>query len=276
MLEMRMTTAIDELPRELSFNFEELKAALSDQLERYTGIVITEDAIKQGKEDRARLNKLKTAIDTRRKEIKKQWNEPYNAFETKIKEIVAMIDKPISAIDAQLNAYEEQRKAEKEEQIYAIYHETVQGEVKGLLLFERIFDPKWLNKGVSLDSIRDTISITANRVQSDMEALKVVDPEHAAAVRREYYRTLDLGAAMRCLAELREAAEAIKQSAPIENKPEPEKPSEAVQEPQREVQVEPEPAEKLYKLSLEMYLTAKQAEGLKQYLMDNGINFKKI
>lgn len=271
MLELQITTAIDELPRELSFNFEELKAALAEKLERYNGLVITEEAIRDGKEERARLNKLKTAIETRRKEIKKQWNEPYNAFEAKIKEIVAMIDRPISAIDSQLTAYEDQRRAEKEAQIYDIYHETVQGEVKGLLLFDRVFDPKWLNKGVSLDEIRDTISITANRVQSDMEALKVVDPEHAAAVRREYYRTLDLGAAMRCLTELRAAAEAMKQAAPIENKPEPVKPVETVQEPQRE------PAEeKLYKLSLEMHLTAKQAEGLKQYLIDNGINFKKI
>ena len=271
MLELQMTTAIEELPRELSFNFEELKTELSAQLERYTGIIITEDAIKIGKEDRARLNKLKTAIENRRKEIKKQWNEPYNAFEAKIKEIVAMVDAPIQAIDKQLAAYEDQRKVEKEAQIYDLYHETVPEDIKGILLFERIFDQKWLNKGVSLDSIRDTISILANRVQSDVEALKVVDPEHAAAVRREYYRTLDLGAAMRCLTELREAAAAIKQAAPIENKPELPKPTEAVQEPQRE------PAEeKLYKLSLEMHLTAKQAEGLKQYLIDNGINFKKI
>ena len=275
MLELQMTTAIEELPRELSFNFEELKTELSAQLERYTGIIITEDAIQVGKEDRVRLNKLKTAIENRRKEIKKQWNEPYNAFEAKIKEIVALVDAPIQAIDKQLAAYEDQRKAEKEAQIYDLYHETVPEEVKGILRFDRIFDQKWLNKGVSLDAIRDTISITANRVQSDVEALKVVDPEHAAAVRREYYRTLDLGAAMRCLTELREAAAAIKQAAPIENKPEPSKPAEAVQEPQREPQEAPAD-EKLYKLSLEMYLTANQAEGLKKYLIDNGINFKKI
>ena len=275
MLELQMNTAIEELPRELSFNFEELKTELSAQLERYTGIIITEDAIQVGKEDRARLNKLKTAIENRRKEIKKQWNEPYAAFEAKIKEIVAMVDAPIKAIDAQLAAYDDQRKAEKEEKIRDLYHEYVPEDVKGILLFDRIFDHKWYNKGVSLDEIRDTLIVLANRVQNDVEALKVVDPEHAAAVRREYYRTLDLGAAMRCLTELREAAAAIKQAAPIENKPEPEKPAEPIQEPQREP--EPAPAEeKLYKLSLEMYLTAKQAEGLKQYLVGNGINFKKI
>lgn len=268
MLELQMTTAIEELPRELSFNFDELKSELMPLLERYRGLVITEESIKVGKEDRARLNKLKTAIENRRKEIKKQWNEPYTRFEAKIKEIVALIDQPIAEIDAQLNAYEEQRKKEKECQIYDIYHEVVSPEIKGILLFDRIFDQKWLNKGVSIESIKDEIEIMSNRVQSDVEALKTVDPEHAAAVRREYYRTLDLGTAMRCLTELREAAAAIKQEAPTNNPPEPEKPAEPVQEPQM--------SEKLYKLRLEFDITQNQATELKQYLIDNGIAFRKI
>lgn len=268
MLELQMNTALEELPRELSFNFDELKAELIAQLDRYNGLVITEDAIKVGKEDRAKLNKLKTAIENRRKEIKKQWNEPYTRFEAKIKEIVALIDQPIAAIDSQLNAYEDQRKKEKECQIYDIYHEVVPAEIQGILIFDRIFDQKWLNKGVSVESIKDELEILANRVQSDVEALKTVDPEHAAAVRREYYRTLDLGTAMRCLTELREAAAAIKQEAPTNNQPEPEKPAEAVQEPQT--------SEKLYKLRLEFDITQNQAAALKQYLIDNGIAFRKI
>lgn len=273
MLELRMTTAIEELPRELSFNFEELKTELSAQLERYRGLIITDESISIGKEDRARLNKLKTAIDTRRKEIKKQWNEPYTAFEAKIKEITALIDAPIKEIDKQLDAYEEQRKAEKRGQIESIYNNVVPEDIQGVLTLERLFDQRWLNKGVSPAEIQDTITITANRVQSDLESLKItVEPEHEAAVRREYYKTLDLGAAMRCLGELREAAQAIKREAPTKNTPVEEKPAEAVQKPQ----TAPEEPEKLYKLSLEMYLTQQQAAGLKQYLIDNGIKFNKI
>lgn len=269
MLELQMNTALEELPRELSFNFDELKAELSEQLERYTGLLITEDSIKIGKDDRAKLNKLKTAIENRRKEIKKQWNEPYNAFEAKIKEIVALIDAPINAIDAQLNAYEEQRKKEKKEQIYDLYNEIVAEDVKGIILFERVCDPKWLNKGVSLESIKETLIKLSDHVQGDIEAIKGVDPEHAPAVRREYYKTLDLGAAMRCLAELREAAKAISQEAPTNNIAEPVKPSEAVQEPAKT-------DDKLYRLRLEFDLTQKQAEDLKQYLLDNGITHRKI
>lgn len=270
MTELRITTDLEALPRELSFNFEELKAELTAQLERYQGLIITEDAIKEGKEDRARLNKLKQTIDTCRKDIKKKWNEPYTIFENKIKEVLALIDAPIQAIDSQLVAYEDKRKQEKQTEIEDIYHRIVPEDIKELLLLDRIADPSWLNKGVSLSAIEDTITITVNRVQSDLEALKAVDPEHAAAVRREYYRTLDLGAAMRCLTELREAAALIKQWESAKNPPEAVKPTESAQEPQREVN------EPLYLLRLEMQVTKAQADALKRFLENNNINHKRI
>lgn len=274
MLELRMTTNLEEdLPRELSFNFEELKTELAAQLERYNGLIVTEDTIKEGKEDRAKLNKLKTAIDTRRKEIKKQWNEPYTVFEGKIKEVLALVDAPIQAIDKQLDAYEEKRKAEKEDEIYDLYHEIVPSEVKGILLFDRIFEARWLNKGVSMDEIEQSIIDLTIRVQNDMLAIKEVEPEHAPAVRAEYYKTLDLGAAMRHLTTLRETAQAMQQEAQAQTQPEPAKPAEPAQEPQRA----PETAEeKLYKLTLEMHLTKQQAAGLKQYLVDNNITYMQI
>lgn len=273
MLELHMITDIDTLPRELSFNFEELKAELTAQLERYNGLIVTEDTIKEGKEDRAKLNKLKTAIDTRRKEIKKQWNEPYTAFENKIKEVLALIEAPIQAIDSQLNRYEEERKAEKKDVIYELYHEIVPADVKGILLFDRIFEARWLNKGVSMDEIEQSIINLTIRVQNDLLALKEIEPEHAAAVRTEYYKTLDLGAAMRHLTTLRETAEAIKQESPTTNPPEPEKPAEPAQEPQRA----PAPAEdKTYAYRLELAMTQKQAAELKQYLIANGIKFSQI
>ena len=274
MLELRMTTNLEEsLPRELSFNFDELKAELTAQLERYNGLIITEDTIKAGKDDRAKLNKLKTAIDTRRKEIKKQWNEPYTNFEGKIKEVLALIEAPIQAIDRQLNTYEEQRKAEKRDEIYDRYHEIVPEDIKGILLFERIFDSRWLNKGVSIEEVEEAITSQTIRVQNDLLALKEIEPEHAAAVRTEYYKTLDLGAAMRHLTTLRETAEAMKREAPTTNPPEPEKPAEPAQEPQRA----PAPAEdKTYTYRLELGMTQKQAAELKQYLVANGIKFSQI
>ena len=59
------------LPKVIDFNYEELKAALDANLKRYNGIIVTEDGIKDAKEDKAKLNALKKAIEDKRKEVKK-------------------------------------------------------------------------------------------------------------------------------------------------------------------------------------------------------------
>ena len=62
-------------------NFEELKAALKQELAVYKSIVYTPDAIKDAKKDKAELNKLRKAIEDRRKEIKNIILEPYAIVE---------------------------------------------------------------------------------------------------------------------------------------------------------------------------------------------------
>lgn len=279
MLELQITTDLEALPHELSFNFDELKVELTAQLERYKGLVITEEAIKEGKEDRAKLNKLKTAIDTRRKEIKKQWAEPYMVFENKIKEIMALIDQPIAEIDSQLNAYETKRKEERQTQIREIYLLAVPDELKQLLPLERIFDQRWLNKGTNLDTIDEEISKIVERTNNELAALRAIEPENAAAVRAKYAETLDLGKALQYRKTLQEAAAALKREEPTNNPPAAPEPAVAPQQPAVDAMAQQQPKasdEKLYALRLEFHLTKQQANDLKRFLADNNINYTKI
>ena len=70
----------DGFIKPIEWNYEELKAELSQKLEQYKGLVYTEDQIKEAKADRAKLNALATAIDGKRKELKKQCLQPYEQF----------------------------------------------------------------------------------------------------------------------------------------------------------------------------------------------------
>ena len=47
--------------QEIQWNNEELKTAIAAKMEDYKGLVFTEETIKEGKKDRADLNKLRTA-----------------------------------------------------------------------------------------------------------------------------------------------------------------------------------------------------------------------
>ena len=114
-LEFIMQTNLTEaLPATLEFNFEDLKSALAERMELYRGLVVTEDGIKAAKQDRADLNKLREAIEAKRKEVKKACMAPYTEFEAKVKELVQLVDAPITAIDGQLKQYEEKRRATSE------------------------------------------------------------------------------------------------------------------------------------------------------------------
>src|SRR5574344_298476 len=102
-MELIMTTDLEKsLPQKIDFNYEAIKAELSEKLERYNSLVVTEDSVSAAKKDKAALNKLKTALEDRRKEVKKDCLRPYEEFEQKIKELVGMIDAPVLAIDGQI------------------------------------------------------------------------------------------------------------------------------------------------------------------------------
>ena len=130
-MEFVMGNSLETLPKTIDFNFEELKGQLAESLALYTGLVVTEDGIKGAKEDRAKLNKLREALENKRKEVKRECMAPYTDFEAKVKELVGLIDQPIAAIDAQLKEYEEKRRADKRAAILEIYEETV-GELRAL------------------------------------------------------------------------------------------------------------------------------------------------
>ena len=93
-MEFVMGNSLETLPKTIDFNFEELKGQLAESLALYTGLVVTEDGIKGAKEDRAKLNKLREALENKRKEVKRECMAPYTDFEAKVKELVGLIDQP--------------------------------------------------------------------------------------------------------------------------------------------------------------------------------------
>lgn len=276
-MELRIST--DLAPQEIAFNFEELKSSLTERLAYYNDLIITEDTIKEGKADRATLNKLREAIETRRKEIKKQCLQPYEVFEAKVKELVTLIDSPIAAIDTQVKTFEEAKKREKRDRIYNIYGRIVPKDLVEIIPMARIYEKRWSNVSVSLETIEQEIQSYVNKVQADMMALENVEEEYRTPVRAKYIETLDLGEALRLKETLRMVAAQFNEPIPGVNLPDEVKPAEAVQAAQREPQEVPreaEQAEKLFCLRLEMQLTKRQANALKRFLTENNINHIKI
>lgn len=273
------------LPAVLEFNFEDLKKALAERMELYRGLVVTEDGIKAAKQDRADLNKLREAIEAKRKEVKKACMAPYTEFEGRVKELVQLADAPIAAIDGQLKEYEEKRRAEKRAEIAAIYEETV-GELKGILPFERLWRDEWYNTAWSMKKIREAIVAAEGKTASDLEVLSTVESEFAEAVRLKYLEALDLNAALAERARLQERAAKLRE---YEEQRRRAAEAEAASVPEAERaeaaakyagQAEAAPAtgaeETVYLLRFECQLTRSQAMELSAWLKDRNISYRRI
>lgn len=280
MLELKMITDLQAAtPAEISFNFEELKSELSERLEYYSGLVVTEDGIKDAKADRAKLNKLRTAIDTRRKDIKKEYLRPYNDFEGKIKELTVLIDQPIAAIDAQLADYDARKKEAKLKSIEETYEEIVPVELKEIIPLSRILDQKWLNVTTAMGKVREDLETWVKRVNADLLALDTIEPEYAVAVKQKYADTLDVSIAISHKEALKAAEEAFKAREIEREAREAKKATETKSEPlaaQPEQQPTMQTEEKKHMLRLEFNLTRSQAIALKNFIEASQIEYKKI
>ena len=284
-MEFVMGNSLEALPKTIDFNFEELKTQLASSLELYTGLVVTEDGIKSAKDDRAKLNKLREALETKRKEVKKECMAPYSDFEGKVKELVALIDQPIAAIDGQLKAYEEQRRAAKRADILAIYEETV-GELRSLLPFEKLWQDGWYNTGVSMKKIREAIVAAEAKAASDLEVLATVESEFAEAVKIKYLEHLDLNEALLERARLQERAKRLREyeeqrAKAAANLPEEQRMEAASRGAEQAANI-PEPAagaeqaETVYRLCFECMVTAAQAKELSDWLKARNISFRRV
>ena len=286
-LEFVMQTDLSTaLPAELEFNYDTLKSALAARMDLYRGLVVTEDGIKAAKQDRADLNKLREAIDAKRKEVKKACLAPYNNFEARVKELTALVDAPIAAIDKQLQQYEEQRRATKRADVQAIYEETV-GELRSLLPFDKLWRDEWYNTSWSMKKIREAIVAAEGKAASDLEVLSTVESEFIEAVKLKYLEGLDLNAALAERARLQERAAKLRQyeeqqrqaqentAANLQEEERAKASARGAEQAAAATQSEGT-EENIYLLRFECQLTRAQAAALADFLKANRISYRRI
>ena len=151
---------------QISANFNELKAQLKIEMQKYD--VVFED-IAEAKETRAKLNKLKDAIETERKRIKKIYEEPLKAFENEVKSLLAIIDAKNLKIDEGIKTKEEQDRNEKREEVKAIYQTMLYSDI---VPFERIEKKTWYNITTTLASIKRDLAEIVEGLKKDIETIK--------------------------------------------------------------------------------------------------------
>lgn len=281
-----------QLPAEIQFNFEELKAEIAEKVKIYETLVYGEDELKTAKSDRANLNRIKKALQDEKTRRKKEYLKPFEDFENKINEIIKLIDAPVSLIDKQVKEFEEKKKADKRIEIGAFWETTEHPE---WMTLARIFDERWLNATYTMKQIQADITGWINRINSELETLEQLDSFSFEAI-DVYKRSLDMNQAIaegKRLADIQKRKEeAERRKAEIETEKKWEEMQKASAEaPQtstapsnekaEEIHVEGEKAEETAQsdamwINFSALLTIDQALKLKKFFEDNNIEFKKI
>ena len=175
----------------IDFNFEDLKDALTAELELYKNLVFTEDTKADAKKTVAELRKLKKQISDKRIEVKKLYMQPYTDFEAKVKELDKLINEPITFISEQIDAFEQKRIEEKRELINEIYLELVseREDIAGYAELNRVYDSKWENASTSKKTIQEAITSYLDSVDNDIAAIKSMESEYEAKALMRYKET---------------------------------------------------------------------------------------
>lgn len=231
----------------IASNMDALEAHVKKVVADYEGAtydLTSAQAIKEAKHDRSYLNGIKKEIDERRKAVKREYNKPLDAFERRCKQITAIIDESTDAIKAQLDEAEQTRKDALYSRLQQHYEEFA-GLLAPVVPYERLHEPQWLNKTFGEIKAQQALEAKVSDVARDWETLKAQQEAmpHYADAEREFFRTLDLGAALNAARLADEEDQRIAElKAAMAPEPEPEPMPEPEPEPVEIPEPEPMPA----------------------------------
>lgn len=233
--------AVEYSAPSIAANFDALEAHVRKIVSEYDGAKydLTDKTVLAGaKNDRAYLNSLKNEIEDRRKAVKAGYCVPLKAFEARVKSITSIIEDASNNIKAQLDQAEEERKAFVYGNLKAHYEEFAEL-LAPVVPYEKLHDEKWLNKSFGEVKAKKALDEKTRIVARDYETLKAQSGmAHYDEAKREFFRTLDLGAALNAARRATEyderiaEMEAAMEPEPVEHEPIEPQPVQAHAEPQ--------------------------------------------
>lgn len=159
--------SIDQTLPAITCDYQSLREWAEGITAKYRDLTITEDQVKEIKSDMAELNKAKQKLERARIDTVKEISAPIRRFEAEIKAISRLFDDAYSALANQVKAFEDAEKDKKRDQIQAIIVvECSQANVDSDTI---PFNPRWLNKTVSISTIRSDIRAL---IQAQQEAAR--------------------------------------------------------------------------------------------------------
>lgn len=171
--------AVNYTPSQITIeNEEHLEEIINQVTAHYGDQVFSDSNITEARESRTKLNKMVTAMEDKRKEIKRDFTKPLESFEEVMKGYVDKVQKISDDIGISINKYDEEQKAirltkikaemEKLAELFNVESDVI--EVHTNWLAKSSFTTKGEVRPKIIDEIKDKIKIVAmerDRVAAD-------------------------------------------------------------------------------------------------------------
>lgn len=267
---------VKQLPAILS-NVEKLKQFAEEQTAYDQKLILrSNEDFEQAKSRCADLNRVIRSLEEKRKDVKKAYNRPYEAFEVALKEVTAILTKAKDNLWQQVIQAEEKVKKEKEDELKEYWlNKNCQYRT-----WEQIFQKSWLNKTTKKSEIFKQLDQFASTVENDINLIKGLQSDFEISLINFYKRGATLGDVLQYNLQLKEEQrinESQREQQACKSK---EKISSVVDVPssivEEEIMQSRDIQQDIYTIDFRVWATTEQLSLLKDFLKKNEIRYGKV
>lgn len=110
----------------LTWNNAELAKYLEEKLEKYNGLVVTEDNLKEMKSVLKEIVSIRTKLTRFGTDKKRELIIPYNTFTAELEQVLAVVSRVENPIANQINEFEQQEMLKRRDTVIAMMNDKVQ------------------------------------------------------------------------------------------------------------------------------------------------------
>lgn len=177
---------------EIESNMKEVKGYVENLNNYYKNITLTEETMKEAKDEKSKVNKFKSQVADYRKNIIAEYNKPIKAFEDTAKETEKLLTETYNTINQQVANYENKQKEIKEQEIKEYFEEYKEANNIDFITYGQARINVTLS--ASMKSLKEQAKQFIDKIVDD---LKLIDTqEHKTEILVEYKQSLNVSQAI--------------------------------------------------------------------------------
>ena len=157
-MEINLTPIVSQNEQVFKWNKDEIKTYFEAQLEKYKGLVVTEENYKDMVSAKNEIVKYRTTLDKFCKEKKQELKRPIELFEEEVNEVLKVVYDAEKPLAEQIKYFDEKEVQAKTETINKFIEKMVEKyNVRAEYAEQLQRDKRWLNKTAKMKDIETSI-----------------------------------------------------------------------------------------------------------------------